>query len=414
MLKLIFAFVLLFHSAVALSQSLSVQMAVERALSQNLVLKRQVALQSSVEARALIALSPEKPVVSFYIEDMLNSPTENQIVRRWQISQGFEFPLTTYFRASAQSKLATAAANETKEVESEIAARTRKAYARAVMAQAMKTLAEENYDISRRFFEISKRLAEVGEVSQLQALRAKIELVRAENFRTDMLALYAEAQRDLALLLGESEQTAFTLTDTVPKPLPAFDFATLFQTAIDSRPMLKAMQLRQESAELARSAAYSALLPTIRVTLFQQRFTPALNPLQNFYGGEIALSLPLWFWLGERGEIAEKSALQRAQEYDTRFAIAQLNTELRNAFTRYESAKRQAEQTEREELTAAQQAFAAAERQLQTANIGYIEYLEAKRTYFEAQRNALEKRFAAEAALAELLRTVGIINFNDQ
>ena len=109
------SFILLFHSAVALSQSLSVQMAVERALSQNLVLKRQVALQSSVEARALIALSPEKPVVSFYTEDMLNSPTENQIVRRWQISQGFEFPLTTYFRANAQSKLATAAANETKE-----------------------------------------------------------------------------------------------------------------------------------------------------------------------------------------------------------------------------------------------------------------------------------------------------------
>jgi hypothetical protein len=119
-------------------------MALERALSQNLLLKRQVALQASVEARTLITLSPEKPVVSFYIEDMLNSPTENQIVRRWQISQGFEFPLTTYFRANAQSKLATAAANETKEVESEIAARTRKAYARAVMAQAMKTLAEEN------------------------------------------------------------------------------------------------------------------------------------------------------------------------------------------------------------------------------------------------------------------------------
>jgi outer membrane protein TolC len=87
----------------------------------------------------------------------------------------------------------------------------------------------------------------------LQALRAKIELVRAENFRTDMLALYAEAQRDLALLLGESEQSTFTLTDTVPKPLPAFDFAMLLQTAIDSRPMLKAMQLRQESAQLAQA-----------------------------------------------------------------------------------------------------------------------------------------------------------------
>jgi hypothetical protein len=67
MLKLIFAFVLLFHSAVALSQSLSLQVALERALSQNLLLKRQVALQASVEARTLITLSPEKPVVSFYI-----------------------------------------------------------------------------------------------------------------------------------------------------------------------------------------------------------------------------------------------------------------------------------------------------------------------------------------------------------
>lgn len=406
-------FWLIVVSETLFAQSLSKQAAIERALEHHLALKRQRALWESAEARALIALAPEKPIASFYIEEMLYSLTENQVVRRWQISQGFEFPLTTYYRARSQSKLAASMGQEMSELQNEIAASVRVAYANVLLSEALLRLAEENRAVSQRFYEISRRLSDVGEVSELQALRAKAELSRAENALTDAAATLAEARRALALLMGNPADTSFALSDSLREAFPQFEFAALYRAALESRPMLKAMQARVESAELARSAAYSALLPSLRLTAFQQRFAPADNPFQNFYGGEISLSVPLWFWLEGRGEIEEKSALLRAQEHELRLATQQVETDLYNAFARYESAKAQARRAETEELAAAQRAFRAAERALQTGNIGYIEFLEAKRAYFDSEKNALEKRFLAERALAELLRAGGILNFNE-
>ncbi|MFQ3607072.1 MAG: TolC family protein [Chloroherpetonaceae bacterium] len=414
MLKIRFYLLLLLCSEAAIAQPLSLRTAIERALKDNLAIKRQVELQASAEARTLITLSPEKPVVSYYTEDMLNSPTDNQVVRRWQVSQGFDFPLTTYYRARAQSSLASAIASETEELKCQVAADVRIAYMQVALATALERLSQENLAISQRFYEMSKRLYEIGEVSELQMLRARTELVRAENALTEARMQVAESRRALVLKLGNLTDTSITLVDSLRETFVRVDIEQLAQTMSQSRPLLTAIQAKQESAEEAQAAAYSALFPSLRLTLFQQRFTPAFNPNQNFYGGEIALSVPLWFWLGERGEIAEKSALLHAQRYESELIKRQVETEWRNAVSRYESARLQAERATEEELIYARRAFIAAERQLQVGAIGYIEYLEAKRTYFEAEKNALEKRFDAERAFAQLLRTIGIINLNDQ
>lgn len=414
MLKIRFCILLLLASPAIVAQPLSLRDAIERALKENMSLKRQAEIQASAEARTLIALSPEKPVVSYYTEDMLNSPTDNQVVRRWQISQGMEFPLTTYYRARAQSSVASALASETEELKREVASQARIAYMQAAVASAIERLSQENRAVSRRFYEISKRLYEVGEASELQVLRAQTELARAENALTEAQTKSVEARRNLALIMGDVSDTLTTLSDSLRERFEAMEFQTLAQTALQSRPLLKAIEAKREAAEQARAAAYSALLPSLRVSAFQQRFTPAFNPNQNFYGGEIALSMPLWFWLGERGEIEEKNALLRAQTYEARWATQAFELELRNAFSRYESARLQAHRATDEELAYARRAFNAAERQLQTGNIGYIEYIEVKRAYFEAEKNALEKRFEAERAFAELLRATGILTINDR
>ncbi len=414
MLKTRFCLLLLLCAEAAIAQPLTLREALERALTQNLVLKRQVELQASAQARTLITLSPEKPVISYYTEDMLNSPTDNQIVRRWQLSQGIEFPLTTYYRMRAQASLASAAASETEELKCQIAADVRIAYMQVAFATALERLSQENRAVSQRFYDISKRLYEIGEVSELQVLRAKTELVRAENALTEAQTKLIESRRVLALQLGTATDTNITVIDSLRERFARVDLDVLAQTMSYSRPLFKVLKAKQESAEEAQMAAFYALFPSLRLTVFQQRFTPAFNPNQNFYGGEIALSVPLWFWLGERGEIAEKSALLRAQRYEAQFLQQQAETQWRNAVSRYESARLQAERATQEELTHARRAFTAAERQLQTGNIGYVEYLDVKRAYFDAEKNALEKRLDAERAYAELLRTTGIINLNDR
>lgn len=413
MLKIRFCTVLLLCAFPINAQTLSLREALERALEKNFTLKRQVEIQSGAQARTFIALSPEQPVISYYTEDMLNSPIENQVVRRWQISQSIEFPLSTYYRARAHSSIASAIACETEELKCQIAAAVRIAYMQVAFATAIAQLSQENRAVSQRFYEMSKRLYAVGEVSELQVLRAQTELVRAENALTEALTKLSQSRRNLALQLGNVADTNLILSDSLREQFAQIDLHALASKMRQSRPLLKALNAKQESAEANQAAAFYGLFPSLRLTVFQQRFTPALNPNQNFYGGEIALSVPLWFWLGERGEIEEKSALLRAQRYEAEFIKQHLETEWRNSASRYESARLQAERAIKEELNYGRRAFNAAERQLQTGNIGYIEYLDVKRAYFDAEKHALEKRLEAERAFAELLRTTGIINISD-
>jgi outer membrane protein TolC len=241
MFKIRFYLLLLLFSKAAIAQPLSLREAVERALTQNLMLKRQTELQAVAEAKTLITLSPEKPVVSYYTEDMLNSPTDNQAVRRWQLSQGFDFPLTTYYRARAQSRLASAAASETEELKRQVAADVRITYMQVAFATAIERLSQESRAVSQRFYEISKRLYEIGEVSELQVLRAQTELVRSENALIEARAKRAESQCNLALLLGDATDTNLTVIDSLRETFARVDLAMLSQTMSESRPLFKVL-----------------------------------------------------------------------------------------------------------------------------------------------------------------------------
>lgn len=392
------------------AQELSLDAAIDKALKQNYSVKRQTYLYEAESARTLSVVSPEKPEIGFYSETTpYDQPGLTQRFDRWQISQQFEFPLTTYFRTRSQSYTADAAREKAEEAKSQIASDVRIRYADLLFRKALVDIYQENLKASKEFAEKTKRLLDVGESSLLESLRAQTELSRAQNLLSQAEADLVTSRQAFLMLLGEPSSVQLTLSDSLHAVFPEFSYNELYEQAKSQRPLAKAAIMEQDAASLQQTAAWSNFLPSIRLSYFQQKFKPSFEPDRNFYGGEISLSVPIWFWLGGRGEILEKSALHAAAQTTANEVIRMLEVEVQSAHVQYSSASVQVNRALQEFLPQAKKAYEVALRQYETGNAGYLELLDAKRAYYEAEQHAFEKRFQAESALAQLYRAVGKI-----
>ncbi|WP_041468169.1 TolC family protein [Chloroherpeton thalassium] len=389
---------------------LSADQAIELALKNNFSLKAEQAESEAVSARTLSVISPEKTELTFYKEKTpYELPGEAQEIKRLQIAQSFEFPLTTYFRAGAQHALSDAAAFRVIEQKTRVAAAVRKAYAEVLFSRSQAVLLRENLALLQDFAKKSARLAEVGETSPLEALRAKSELAKAENLLEEANAQNGAAENNLCTLLALPLGATLQLTDTLRCDFPVFQIAGLHEIAQSGRGALQSAKQEWLAESRTAQAAWSEVLPEIRLAYFWQSFSPALEPDRTFTGGEITLSLPVWFWFGDRGNIQEKAALSEAAKYAFEDAKRQLETEVRNAALHYTAAVSQLENARKTYLPFAQQAFHAAQKAFAAGSIGYLEFLDSKQAYYEAKLHELEKRLAAESALAELFQAIGKI-----
>jgi len=384
--------------------------AIELALKNNFSLKREEARKAAINARTSSVISPQKTELSFYKEKMpYNLPGEAQELKRIQISQSFQFPLTTYFRAGAQKALSDAARFRVIEQKTRIAAAVRKAYAEALFARSKAVLLRENLLLLQDFAKKSARMADVGEVSPLEVLRAKSELAKAENLLQEVNVQKSEAENHLLLLLALPLGSKLQLTDTLRGKFPTFQIIGLHETAQTERGALQSAKQEWLAKSRTAQAAWSEVLPDIRLAYFWQSFSPALEPERSFTGGEITISLPVWFWFGERGNIQEKAALRQAAKHTFQAAKRKLQVEVENAALRYKSAVRQLENAQKNYLPFAHKAFQAAHKAFLAGNIGYLEFLDSKQAYYEAKRHELEKHLAAEVALAALFQAIGKI-----
>ena len=413
MKRFIISMLTLFIASASFAQEkvrLSAAQAIELALKNNFSLKSEQARSEAADARTLSVISPEKTELAFYREKTpYNLPGETQEFKRLQIAQSFEFPLTTYFRAGAQNALSDAARFRVIEEKTRVAAAVRKAYAEALFSHSQAALLRENLALLQDFAKKSARLAEVGETSPLEALRAKAELAKAENLLAEADAQKSTAENNLLTLLALPLGATLQLTDTLRCDFPAFQIAELHETAQTGRGALQSVRQEWLAESRTAQAAWSEVLPEIRLAYFWQSFSPAMEPDRTFTGGEITLSLPVWFWLGERGNIREKAALREAAKYAFEDARQTLQTQVRNAALRYTAAAKQLENARKTYLPFARKAFDAAQKAYGAGSIGYLEFLDGKQAYYEAKLHELEKRLAAETALAELFHAIGKI-----
>ncbi len=247
------------------------------------------------------------------------------------------------------------------EQRAEIAYQVEQAYWGAVLARAFAAIAAEAVDQAEEFLVQERLRLEAGRASELDVLRAEVEL---ENLRPDLVqarngadlaALNLKRLVDLPL---DAPLELTTPLEPGPEPAPARDPAPA--AVLGSRPAVAAAErgvvMREQQVRLARSAFLPAV--SLQMSYMRQAYPPGMfdldAPWRTDWTGTVAIQLP-FFNGGQR--FAELEAAQ-AEADQARLQLAQLRegveleyrqalSERARARAQIEARRRTVEQAER-------------------------------------------------------------------
>jgi len=290
--------------------------------------------------------------------------------------------------------------------EREVAAATTRAFVELLNAQERLALSRELLELARGLKETADRLVEAGEVPELDALRAAVEVRRAANRVTQEEAAVSTAARALALLVAAPADAA--LRATGPLLLPAIPGALeeLLARASAERADVKA-------AEAATEAARAAL------RLVQaERFVPAVT-LSGSYGEDLefdarartailALSVPLPLWNRRDGDVQAAEAEVARLEADRERLRAEIARDVATAYRQFVAATQIVEEYVQRLLPEQGQAAGLIREGYRQGEFRLTDALLAQRDLFDARSAYLEAIATYNAARTDLQRATGL------
>ncbi|MDX2129564.1 MAG: TolC family protein [Chloroherpetonaceae bacterium] len=404
---IIYFFFLQFFIPQPQEDSISVSQAVSQAISRSLSLKQQTAYLKAGFYQSLQDVSPDKPTVSFYTEEMLNGPNEIQSVNRWQISQKFEFPLVYLAKINRLDHLSNAMDYELEEMKVGLAFQVRVLYWEVKLRESLLQISREGLEMAESFQKSTEKLFEFGEVSKLQALRAKIEVEKAKSKLFDAQKSLESIQFQFLIVVGDSLKKQ--LTDSFQNAIPNLKLTDLLRFGETFHPKSKKLESKKLAASELKSAAVFSLFPSISFSYFSQKFTPSDNTSQRFAGGEVSLSFPLWAWLGDRGSIGEKSNVEDALRYEYEYWREIQQKQITSSFKQYEINRTQLLEMQSLLIPASEEGFRLAISKYEKGEIGYLELLDSRSVVLESKELLVTKQFEVMKSYAELLKSIGKI-----
>lgn len=321
------------------------------------------------------------------------------------LSQKFPFPGKLTLKEGVASRSADMTAQAVRAKERDLIARLKQAYYDLFLAHKAIQIHHEQIDLLKQFFEIANAKFRAGKGSQVDVLKAQVEL---STLHQQLPVL--EQRRDTAQ--GKLNQ----LLDRDPRfPLPPpqeprdgrfdQDLEDLYRAATAARPELKAADLAVQRNEQSRTLALREYYPDINLGF--QRFQNFQAP--NGFGAMVSINLPFAFWTKPKYDAAvqEAAAAVAAARADlhtlenlTRFQILDLLAKVRASWevaVLYRTTV----------LPQAEQGVEAARAGYRTGRTGFLDLIEADRAWRGFQLEYYRALVEREYRLAELEQVIG-------
>lgn len=406
--------VMLFSSGLSMAQdpdsgqrnTLALPELVQEALARNpeIVAARQqweAASQRITQARTL-----DDPTLSI---QWWNAPesfnlgrAENTIVG---LSQKFPFP----GKLALKEKVATRSADMTEQAvrakERDLIARLKQAYYDLFLSHKAIQIHHEQIDLLKRFFEIANAKFRAGKGSQVDVLKAQVELSTLHQQLPVLEQRRDTAQGKLNQLLDRDPRFPLAPPQEPREERFDLDLEDLYRAATAARPELKAADLAVQRNEQSRALALREYYPDINVGV--QRFQNFQAP--NGFGAVVSITLPFAFWTKPKydaavQEAAAAIAAARAEQHTlenlTRFQIRDLLAKVRASWevaVLYRTTV----------LPQAEQGVEAARAGYRTGRTSFLDLIEADRAWRGFQLEYYRALVEREHRLAELEQVIG-------
>ena len=402
-------------------QRLTIKEAVQLALRQNpqLLIAELAAGERDQQQRvALSALLPQagflagQGVKSYNMQSIVGGPAPVRVGPFQAIGVGpavsmtlFDLPLLRSYQASRDD--ARAAGFQESSVREQITEIVVARYLAILRAAANRDAAAERVDLAQRLYDQAVQLQKNGVGTDIDALRAQVELqnekqrlIDAETQRNT--AIYALAQV-LDLPRGEEPEP----TDTMEfSQLPEVTPETAVSQALRDRPEMKALLAAEHAAELREKAAGEQRVPTIQVSSGYTYQARKPDDGLGAYSYALTLNLPLWT-SGRISAEHEKAALERQRtKQQTKDVESAIEQQVRTALDQLKAARQSVEVAELG-LKLAREEVQRARRRFEAGVATNIEVVTAQSSLARADDNHIEALYRFNQARADLARSTG-------
>ena len=322
------------------------------------------------------------------------------------LSQNLPFPGKLALKGDVASRSAEMTEQAVRAKERELVARFKQTYYDLFLVQKEVQIHHEQIDLLKQFFEIANAKFRAGKGSQVDVLKAQVELSLLFQHLPVLEQRRETAEAMLNTLLDRAPTSPLGIAQEpsqLPLEMPLDD---LHRLALDDRPELKAAELDVRRSEQSHALAQRQYYPDFNVAF--QRF-------QNFqandgFGAYVAMSIPFAFWTKPKydagvQEAAAAVAVAQAQQHTlenlTRFQINDLLAKLRatdQVATLYRTTI----------LPQAEQSLEAARVGYRAGKAGFLDLIDTQRAWRGFQLEYFMALVDRQHRLAELEQVVGI------
>jgi len=290
-----------------------------------------------------------------------------------------------------------------------IAANTASSYLNLLGLDAQLALARATLESRRRSFELARHQFEVGYSSRLEMSQAEAELHATAAAVPQLERQIALQEQSLSLLLGASPGPVVRGSDLLSLREPAVT-PGLPSALLRRRPDIAQAESLVAAADASLAVARDQLLPSIRLTASvgaaAHSFPDLLSSPTELWsiGGSVLAPLFDAGRLRAQAEIAGTVRDRAIFTYETVVRTAFAETD--NALASIDGLQRQLVEAEARRV-AANEVLRVARNRYANGYASYLEELDAQRTAFTADLNALQLRTSLLAAHVDLYRALG-------
>ena len=339
-----------------------------------------------------------------------NTPETLDVTRTertiYGLAQRFPFPGTLSSQEEVAARTADQAAQRLAAKEREITEAVKVAYYELFWAHKAIEIHHERVKLVKQFFEIANAKYRVGKGTQVDVLKAQVELSRLLQHFPILEQRKQTAQAHLNTLLNRPPLSRLGIPQEPASRLAAIAFEQLGEQALRQRPELREADLAVAQFESATKLAQLQYYPKLRVEL--QRW-------QNFntddgFGGNVTLNIPFAFWTKPKYDAGVREAAARVEAARSRkqMLVNLTRFQIKDLVAQVKATERIVELYVTTVLPQAQQTRKAAMAGYRVGRTDFLDLIEADRAVITYQLEYYRALVDREQQLAKLERVVGV------
>lgn len=289
--------------------------------------------------------------------------------------------------------------------ERDLIARVKRAYYDLFFAHKAIQIHHEQIDLLTQFLEAALAKFRTGKGSQVDVLKAQVELSTLHQELPVLEQRRETAQANVNTLLNRDPRAPLGLPQGPRTVRFDKDLDELFQMAADARPELKAAGLAVQRNEHARALADRQYYPDVTVAF--QRFQNFQAP--DGFGAVMSVNLPFSFWTKPKYDagVQEATAAVAAARADFHTLENLTRFQIRDLLAKVRASWEVAMLYRTTVLPQAEQSVEAARAGYRTGRTSFLDLIEADRAWRDFQLAYYRSLVDREKRLAELEQVVG-------